>query len=110
MRVAIVAEYYPREADPVLGIWAHRQALATRDAGADVHVLVLHRPVPPRAALAARDVRRITAPLRQPLRTSHDGLPVTYVPFLAPPPSRTYGSWGACAAPSLAVALRLLRR
>ena len=51
MRVAIVAEYYPRAHDPALGIWAHRQAVAAAAAGADVHVLVLHRPVPPRAAL-----------------------------------------------------------
>ena len=52
VRVAVVAEYYPRAADPVLGVWAHRQALAARDAGAEVRVLVLHRPVPSRAALA----------------------------------------------------------
>jgi teichuronic acid biosynthesis glycosyltransferase TuaC len=110
LRVAVVAEYYPRTEDPVLGVWAHRQALAARDAGADVRVLVLHRPVPSRAALAARDLRRITAPLRQPLRTSHDGMPVVYVPFLAPPRSRTYGAWSAYAAPTLAVALRALRR
>ena len=51
MNVAIVAEYYPRRRDPVLGIWAHRQALATRDAGVDVKVLALERPVPPRSAL-----------------------------------------------------------
>ena len=49
MKVAIVSEFYPRAHDPVLGVWAHRQALAARDAGADVRVLVLHRPVPPRA-------------------------------------------------------------
>ncbi|MDX6731135.1 MAG: hypothetical protein QOC54_1083, partial [Baekduia sp.] len=24
MRVVVVAEYYPRAADPVLGVWAHR--------------------------------------------------------------------------------------
>ena len=57
MRVAIVAEYYPRAADPVLGVWAHRQALAARDAGADVRVLVLHRPVPSKAALRSREPR-----------------------------------------------------
>ena len=106
MRVAVVAEYYPRAADPVLGVWAHRQALAARDAGAEVEVFVLHRPVPPRAALARRSPRELVAPLRQPLRTRLDGLPVTYVPFLAPPRPRTYGSWGAWAAPSLRVALR----
>jgi len=110
MRVAIVAEYYPRAADPVLGVWAHRQALAARDAGADVRVLVLHRPVPSKAALAARDAKALAAPLRQPLRTELDGIEVRYVPFLAPPRPRSYGSWGAWAAPSLRLALRRLRR
>src|SRR5215211_6690761 len=110
MRVAIVAEYYPRAADPVLGVWAHRQALAARDAGADVRVLVLHRPVPPKAALRRRDPRELVAPLRQPLRTKLDGIEVRYVPFVAPPRPRSYGRWGAWAAPSLALALRRLRR
>ncbi|MGA8363163.1 MAG: hypothetical protein WB709_01435, partial [Solirubrobacteraceae bacterium] len=53
MRVAVVAEFYPSRRDPVLGVWAHRQALAARDAGAEVHVLVLHRLVPSRATLRA---------------------------------------------------------
>jgi glycosyltransferase involved in cell wall biosynthesis len=106
VRVAVVAEYYPRAADPVLGVWAHRQALAARDAGADVRVFVLHRPVPSKAALASRDPRALLAPLRQPLRTDLDGIPVTYVPFLAPPRPRTYGSWGRWAAPTLRLALR----
>jgi teichuronic acid biosynthesis glycosyltransferase TuaC len=110
MRVAIVAEYYPRSHDPVLGIWAHRQAVATAAAGADVHVLVLHRPVPPRAALHARDRRALIAPLRQPLHEDRDGVPVTYVPFLAPPRPRTYATWGRWAAPPLALALARLRR
>src|SRR5881397_1473633 len=110
MRVAVVAEYYPRAADPVLGVWAHRQALAARAAGADVRVLVLHRPIPSKAAIATGDRRALLAPLRQPLRTTLDGLAVTYVPFLAPPRPRSYGSWGAWAAPALAVALRRLRR
>ena len=35
-----------------MGIWGHRQALAVREAGADVRVIVLHRIVPPRSALA----------------------------------------------------------
>jgi teichuronic acid biosynthesis glycosyltransferase TuaC len=110
MRVVIVAEYYPRAHDPVLGVWAHQQAVAAARAGADVHVLVLHRPVPPRAALRARDPRALTAPLRQPLRASLDGVPVTYVPFVAPPRPRTYATWGAWAAAPLALALRRLRR
>jgi teichuronic acid biosynthesis glycosyltransferase TuaC len=109
LKVAVVAEYYPRRDDPVLGVWAHRQALAARDAGVDVHVLVLHRPVPSRAALARRDPRALVAPLRQPLRGELDGLPVTYVPFLAPPRPRSYPRWGAYAAPALAIALRRLR-
>ncbi len=113
MKVAVVAEFYPRASDPVLGIWAHRQALAAREAGADVRVLVLHRPVPPAAALragpgaAARAAARL---LRQPPRAVLDGLEVEYVPFLAPPRPTSYGSWGTWAAPTLAVALRRLRR
>jgi teichuronic acid biosynthesis glycosyltransferase TuaC len=110
MRVAIVAEYYPRASDPVLGVWAHRQALAARDAGADVRVLVLHRPVPSKAALRGRDPAALVAPLRQPLRTELDGIEVRYVPFVAPARPRSYGSWGAWAAPTLRLALRRLRR
>jgi hypothetical protein len=107
VRVAVVAEYYPRAADPVLGVWAHRQALAARDAGADVRVLVLHRPVPSRAALERRE--GLLDPLKQPLRAQLDGIEVTYVPFLAPPRPRTYAQWGAWAAPSLRLALRRMQ-
>ena len=57
-KVAVVAEFYPSQGDPVLGVWAHRQALAARDAGAEVRVLVLHRLVPPRASLRGRTGRR----------------------------------------------------
>jgi glycosyltransferase involved in cell wall biosynthesis len=106
MRVAVVAEYYPRAADPSLGVWAHRQALATRDAGADIEVFVLHRPIPSKAAIRARDAKQLVRPLLQPLRAERDGLKVTYVPFLAPPRPRSYASWGAWAAPTLALALR----
>ncbi|MEA2252658.1 MAG: teichuronic acid biosynthesis glycosyltransferase TuaC [Solirubrobacteraceae bacterium] len=109
MKVAVVSEFYPRAHDPVLGLWAHRQALAARDAGADVRVLVLHRPIPPRAT-ALRDAPRALRTLAaQPRRATLDGIEVTYVPFVSPPRPRSYGSWGAWAAPSLAVALRRLR-
>jgi teichuronic acid biosynthesis glycosyltransferase TuaC len=110
MRVAVVAEYYPRAGDPVLGVWAHRQALAVRNAGADVRVLVLHRPVPSRAALRSGRPRAILAPLRQPLHSELDGIAVDYVPFLAPPRARSYGSWGAWAALPLKRALNRLAR
>ena len=59
MRVAVVAEFYPRAADPVLGIWAHRQALAVRDAGAELTVFVLHRLVPPTADFSPRALRSL---------------------------------------------------
>jgi teichuronic acid biosynthesis glycosyltransferase TuaC len=110
VRVAVVAEYYPRASDPVLGVWAHRQALAARDAGADVRVLVLHRPIPSRAALRSRRPAALLEPLRQPRHAELDGIPVEYVRFLAPPRPRSYGSWGAWAAPTLGRALRRLRR
>jgi glycosyltransferase involved in cell wall biosynthesis len=112
MKVAVVAEFYPRAADPVLGVWAHRQAVAARDAGADVRVLVLHRPLPPLAALRGGPAGALRATARaaaQPLRATLDGIPIAYVPFLAPPRTRSYGDWGRWAAPPLAVALRALR-
>ncbi|HEY6886553.1 MAG TPA: glycosyltransferase [Solirubrobacter sp.] len=109
MKVVVVAEYYPRANDPALGVWAHRQALAARDAGAEVEVLVLHRPVPSKHALKTRDFQKLVAPLRQPLKTTRDGLQVTYVPFVAPPRPRSYASWGAWAAPTLALVLKRKR-
>jgi glycosyltransferase involved in cell wall biosynthesis len=113
VKVAVVAEFYPSRSDPVLGVWAHRQALAVREAGAQVRVLVLHRVVPPRASLAEspRGALATWARLaRQPRHEIHDGLHVTYVPFLSPPRPRFYPTWGSWAAPSLSVALRGLRR
>jgi len=110
MRVLIVAEYYPRVADPVLGVWAHRQALAARDAGADVRVLVLHRPLPPISSLRARELHAITGPIRQPRRADLDGIKVDYVRYLSPPRPSSYASWGAWAAPALRRALNRVRR
>ncbi len=116
MKVAIVAEYYPRAADPTLGIWAHHQARAARDAGADVRVIVLHRPVPPLASMrglrpgAARTALRATrAATSQPLTATIDGISIQYLRYLSPPRGRTYASWGAWAAPLLGRALRRLR-
>ena len=109
MRVAVVAEFYPRAHDPVLGVWAHRQAVAARDAGADVRVLVLHRPVPPVRSVREGDWRALRV-VRQPRRATLDGIAVEYVPFLAPPRPRSYGAWGAWAAPTLGLALRALGR
>lgn len=118
MRVAVVAEWYPSPGDPVLGIWAHRQAMAARDAGAEVRVLVLRRPIPP-LSVARRvfDFPPATGPLSDWIagaRTSLqplilDGLSVTPVPFVAPPRPVSYGSWGYWAAPSLRRALDRLR-
>jgi glycosyltransferase involved in cell wall biosynthesis len=112
-RVVVVSEFYPCRSDPVLGIWAHRQALAAHAAGAEVRVLVLHRLVPPRAAFAQgpRGAARATAvKLRQPRRELRDGLQVTYLPYVSPPRQRSYAAWGTWAAPILALELRRLRR
>jgi teichuronic acid biosynthesis glycosyltransferase TuaC len=107
VRVCVVAEFYPSDRDPVLGVWAHRQAVAAREAGADVRVVVLHRLVPPRASLRDGSWRReLRARVLEPRTTERDGVPVTYVPFVSPPRARAYARWGAWAAPSLAVALR----
>jgi teichuronic acid biosynthesis glycosyltransferase TuaC len=112
-KVAVVAEFYPSRRDPVLGVWAHRQALAARDAGAEVRVLVLHRLVPSRASLAAgpgRASRALAELVREPRGQTRDGLRVTYVPYVSPPRERSYPSWGAWAAPVLGLALRRLAR
>ncbi|HEU4701410.1 MAG TPA: glycosyltransferase, partial [Conexibacter sp.] len=108
MRVAIVAEYYPRAADPVLGVWAHRQALAARDAGAEVRVLVLERPLPPLAAVKRADLSAARAALHQPRHALLDGVEVAYVRYLSPPRPWSYATWGAWAAPALRRALARL--
>jgi len=113
VKVAVVAEFYPSRRDPVLGVWAHRQALAARDAGAEVHVLVLNRIVPPRAALAEGPralAREFGARAKEPRRQTLDGLPVSHVRYFSPPRSHSYAAWGAWAAPALGLALRRLRR
>jgi glycosyltransferase involved in cell wall biosynthesis len=95
MRVAVVAEYYPRRRDPVLGVWAHRQALAARDAGADVRVLALERPVPPASSLRSAPTlaRALFGAATQPRHDTLDGLEVEYVRFVSPPRERSYTTW-----------------
>jgi teichuronic acid biosynthesis glycosyltransferase TuaC len=110
VKVLVVAEYYPRSDDPVLGVWAHRQAVAARDAGADLRVLVLHRPIPPLAAVRSGDGRAARAAMRQPGRATLDGIEVSYLRYLSPPRPWSYQWWGAWAAPVLAPALRRIRR
>ena len=98
MRVAVVAEYYPRSADQVLGIWAHRQALAAAAAGAEVEVFVLERTL-------GRSAGRLRTS-RGAVKTMLDGLDVRYVRYLSPPRPWSYAQWGALAAPMLARAIR----
>jgi teichuronic acid biosynthesis glycosyltransferase TuaC len=112
-KVLVVAEFYPSRRDPVLGVWAHRQALAAREAGAEVQVLALHRLVPPRASLAAGPASAASALmdlLREERRQIRDGLPIAYLPYVSPPRERSYPNWGAWAAPTVAYGLRRLRR
>ncbi len=113
MKVAVVSEFYPRRSDPVLGVWAHRQALAAREAGAEVRVLVLHRLVPPRASLSqgpGGPTRALRSIASEPHKQTLDGLDVTYVRYVSPPRSSSYQAWGAWAAPALKLALRGMRR
>jgi teichuronic acid biosynthesis glycosyltransferase TuaC len=114
MRVAVVAEWYPSAGDPVLGIWAHRQALAAGSAGADVRVLALRRPIPPLSVArgllhippAIGAVGRWIAGARTSLRPKMlDGLEVMPVPFVSPPRPISYGGWGYWMSPTLGRAL-----
>jgi teichuronic acid biosynthesis glycosyltransferase TuaC len=110
MRVCVVAEYYPRRRDPVLGVWAHRQALAARDAGAEVRVLALERPVPPASALgsAPKLARAVAGAVKQPRHDTLDGLEVEYVRFVSPPRERSYPTWDRWARGPLGKALAKL--
>jgi hypothetical protein len=118
MRVCVVAEYYPRRRDPVMGAWAHRQALAARDAGAGLHVLALERPLPTatavRTALHGHPYElaaQLAAFAGQPRRETLDGIEVDYVRFVSPPRERAYGGWHRWARRPLRRALdRLLGR
>ncbi len=112
MRVAVLAEWYPSPTDPVHGVWAHRQAVAARDAGADVRVIATRRPIPPLSvarggprALAAwsRGVKKLLGPWEL------DGIPIATAPFVSPPRPLSYGAWGYWMAPSVARALVALR-
>jgi glycosyltransferase involved in cell wall biosynthesis len=109
MKVLVLAEYYPRESDPTLGVWAHRQTLAATAAGAESRVLVLHRPLPPLAAVRRLDLEAARAALRQPASAHLDGVTVDYLRYLSPPRPWSYASWGAWAAPLLRRALERIR-
>ncbi|MGI8631491.1 MAG: glycosyltransferase [Solirubrobacterales bacterium] len=110
MRVCVIAEYYPGPHDPTKGIWAHRQAVAATDHGAEVRVVALHRPIPPLAAV--RDPRRLwewmATERRRTAGTTVEGIPVEHVTFVAPPRPWSYGSWGRWAAPAVGRALTRL--
>src|SRR5579859_7588842 len=112
MRVAVVAEWYPSRGDPVHGVWAHRQAVAARDAGAEVRVIVARRPIPPISAVRegpravaawTRGIKGLLAPWEL------DGIAIETAPFVSPPRPLSYGTWGYWMAPSVAHALDALR-
>jgi teichuronic acid biosynthesis glycosyltransferase TuaC len=113
LRVAVVAEYYPRPSDPALGVWAHRQAMAVQEHGVEVRVLALERPLPPLGV-----VRQGPAALREWLRSARtvpratelDGIPIRFVRFVSPPRPLAYETWGRWAAPVLGRALDDMRR
>jgi glycosyltransferase involved in cell wall biosynthesis len=113
VKVLVVAEFYPSSRDPVMGVWAHRQALAAREAGAEVRVLVLHRLVPPRAAFSAGPgaaASALAGLAREPRAQVRDGLQIGYVPYVSPDRQRSYAAWGKWAAPSLGIAMTRLHR
>jgi teichuronic acid biosynthesis glycosyltransferase TuaC len=109
MRVLVLAEYYPRAGDPTLGVWAHRQTLAARAAGAQMQVLVLHRPLPPLSALRGGDLLAARGAVGQPAHAQLDGVRIEYLRYLSPPRPWSYAHWGAWVAPLLHRALRRVR-
>lgn len=110
MKVAVVSEFYPRAHDPVLGIWAHRQAQAAIAAGADVRVVVLNRVVPPAATPILSRPAAALKLARHPSHSKLDGVEIDYVRYASPPMARSYGAWGNWAAKPLGRALARLRK
>ena len=106
MKALVVAEFYPRSDDPVLGVWAHRQAQAAMEAGAEVRVAVLHRIVPPKSTPILKRLPAAARLARHPSTLELDGVTVDYVRYASPPKESSYGSWGSWAAKPLAKALR----
>ena len=110
MRVAVVAEYYPRLSDPAWGIWAHRQAVGAQERGVAVRVVALDRPLPSRNDVRALPnpgplvnwARRFVDPLDP---TVLDDVPVRYARFFSPPRPLSYATWGRWAARSVRRAL-----
>ena len=99
MRVAVVAEYYPRPRDPAWGIWAHRQATAVREQGVEVRVVALERPLPSLGDLRSGRLAGWAARVLNPPRhTIMDGVPVRYARFVSPPRPLSYPAWGRWAA------------
>ena len=86
----------------MLGVWAHRQAMAAKDAGADVRVIVLDRPL-------RRGPRRLVAELNaaanRPRTETRDGIEIEYVRFVSPPRDLSYARWHRWARRPLARAL-----
>ncbi len=109
MKIAVVSEFYPRAHDPVLGIWAHRQAQAAIAAGAEVRAIVLNRVVPPAATPILSRPAAALKLARHPSRSQIDGVQIDYVRYASPPMGRSYGSWGNWAAKPLGRALAKLR-
>jgi glycosyltransferase involved in cell wall biosynthesis len=121
VRVAVVAEYYPRPSNPALGIWAHRQARAVRELGVDARVLVLDRPLPSLDAVVALGPAKggpDVTPLREwaagvwnpPRDMVLDGVPLRYVRFVSPPRPLSYANWGRWAARPITRALDELNK
>ena len=109
MRVCVVAELYPRPDDPVLGVWAHRQALAARDAGARRAGARARPPDPAAVGRAARSgrgdrqgARRAPAPGARRARRDPGRVRRLRLPRRA---SRSYARWHRWARRPLARAL-----
>lgn len=108
----MVAEYYPRRRDPASGAWAHRQAIAARDAGAEVTVLALERPLPTASATGelvrgrpSDALAEMRSARDQPSHDVLDGIEVEYVRFVSPPRGGSYATWHRWAQRRLARAL-----
>ena len=106
VRVAVVAEYYPRPSDPALGVGPTGRPLRCRSTGwrcgcwRGAAAPTVRRPARRPAALRSGEARAMCP--GPPMR---DGIPVRYVRFASPPRPISYATWGRWAARPLGRAL-----
>jgi glycosyltransferase involved in cell wall biosynthesis len=107
LRVLFLATYFPKPGNPMMGVWALKQAHALRDAGADVRVVSFTSYIP---RILARAGARLAAWANCPPAHAFDGLPVAYPRWMLYQVGRLKARAYVNPGPQMALAWRTARR